>query len=717
MKSSFTFLRVRGIAIGAHWSWLIVAALIVQSLTTFYFPSAYPGLAGSTYLVMGALTALLFFASIVLHELGHALVALREGMRMEGITLWVFGGVARASGMFRSAGSEFRVAIAGPAVSVALAAGFWALAWSWQALGAPEAAGGVFWYLARINTILVAFNLVPALPLDGGRVLRSWLWQRGGSFAAATATAARAGKLFGVALAAVGALQLFTGGSGESFWLIFIGWFLVQAARSEESGAAVAGALTGRTVADLMAPAPVAVTADMTVAELVTAIVPARPHADYPVVKEGRFVGVVAVSAAGSVPPQDRPGRRVADIMTPSTLVPVLEPKAAMVDAFEALDPGSGRAFVVRDGVLVGIISAADIKRAVDTDRALGAQGVQGVNGVQGVKAPLASRRSGALVWLVVGAAMLVALGWLYRPPLAVLEPGPAYDVSEDISIEGIANEAPNGRYLMTSVRVSRPNALGAAVAALDPNKEVIAFDASGSGGLGGPGFIRDQEALFEESRLLAAAAGARAAGLDVSIGGSGAVVDGIVPGSPAARALQPDDVIVSVDGKRIDDVTDVRRAIAGSPAGTEHRITLERATKRAKVEVSSASLDGAPGPSIGVYVSTRDFDIDLPFEISFDERAVGGSSAGLAYALAIADMLDPQDYAQGRTVAATGAIDLEGRVGEVGGVSPKSVAAEAAGASLFLVPAPQAGETSGNLDVEGSTGLEDALRTLEGRV
>ena len=247
MHSSFTFVKIKGIPIGAHWSWVFVFGLLLWSLARGLFPSTYPGLGTGTYVTMAAVTVVLFFVSILLHELGHALQALKEGMRIEGITLWLFGGVAAFRGMFPSSGAEFRIAIAGPAVSVALAAFFGALAFLGNIFSAPTELQGVVDYLARINTILVLFNMIPALPLDGGRVLRSILWRHQRSFSAATASAARAGKIFGGVLAAVGLLNFFTGGAGAGgMWLVFLGWFLVQAAQSEAAVAVLQQVLSGR---------------------------------------------------------------------------------------------------------------------------------------------------------------------------------------------------------------------------------------------------------------------------------------------------------------------------------------------------------------------------------------------------------------------------------------------------------------------------------------
>jgi Zn-dependent protease len=194
MGDSFQLGRIAGVRIGLNWSWLVVFALIVWTLAANIFPHHNPGLGDGAYLAMAIAAALLFFASLLLHELGHALLARREGMEIEGITLWLFGGVAKFKGMFPSAGAEFRIAIAGPLVSLALGALFVLIAWV-SAL--PDEIDGVAAWLGYINLLLLALNLLPALPLDGGRVLRSALWQARSDVAWATHVAAMTGRAFG----------------------------------------------------------------------------------------------------------------------------------------------------------------------------------------------------------------------------------------------------------------------------------------------------------------------------------------------------------------------------------------------------------------------------------------------------------------------------------------------------------------------------------------
>src|SRR5918992_2453774 len=194
MRDTFTLGRIAGVRFGLNWSWLVVFALIVWTLATGIFPETNPGFSDGAYVAMALVAALLFFTSLLLHEFGHALQARREGMEIEGITLWLFGGVAKFKGMFPSAGAEFRIAIAGPVVSLVLGGLFVAIA---GMTGLPESVDGVSAWLGYINLTLLVFNLLPALPLDGGRVLRSALWRARDDFRWATRISASIGRGFG----------------------------------------------------------------------------------------------------------------------------------------------------------------------------------------------------------------------------------------------------------------------------------------------------------------------------------------------------------------------------------------------------------------------------------------------------------------------------------------------------------------------------------------
>jgi Zn-dependent protease len=223
--------RIAGIPIGLHWSWAVVFALFAWSLGRNVFPSSNPGLGGVTYAVMALAATTLFFGSLLLHELGHTVVARREGVAIDGITLWLFGGVAQLGSPLPSARAELRLALGGPAVTALIVVVCTGVA---QLGGVTSAAvDGVVSWLAYINLILLAFNLLPALPLDGGRVLRALLWRARGDFAWATSVAGAIGRVIGIAMIAAGFASMdFTGVFG-GIWLALIGWFVFQAAGAE----------------------------------------------------------------------------------------------------------------------------------------------------------------------------------------------------------------------------------------------------------------------------------------------------------------------------------------------------------------------------------------------------------------------------------------------------------------------------------------------------
>ncbi|MGH2811504.1 MAG: PDZ domain-containing protein, partial [Actinomycetota bacterium] len=302
-----------------------------------------------------------------------------------------------------------------------------------------------------------------------------------------------------------------------------------------------------------------------------------------------------------------------------------------------------------------------------------------------------------------------------YRPPLAVFAPADAIDISGDITISGVPSQKPNGKFLLVAVQVEQPTGLGVLWAIVHPDRDVVPISSFLPEGIPEQEFTRQQRGLFDESQLLAAAAAAQAAGLQVTVSGTGVRVLGTVPRSPAADQLRDGDVITAVNGSPVRIAEDLRRAVSSEPPGTPFVLRVEREGGELEVEIRSARLPTPDGsPAIGVLIETRDIDVDLPFEIQFRDRNVGGPSAGLAYALAIADMLDPEDIARDRTIAASGTIQLDGEVGLVGGLSQKAEAAEDADADLMLVPLEEIGELQdADLPVRGVDNLADALSLL----
>jgi Zn-dependent protease/predicted transcriptional regulator len=366
MNGNLSIGRYGGVEVRLNWSLLAVVALIVWSLSDGVFPSQNPGLSHNTYLGMAVVASLLFLASIALHELGHSWVARREGIEVDSITLWLFGGVSQLKGRFKSPGAEFRVAVCGPLVSIVLGVLFVLIA----VAGAPSEVDGVAAWLGYINLILAAFNLLPAAPLDGGRVLHSILWRAKGDFAWATRVASEIGQVFAYLFIALGLAMFIFEGSFSGAWLAFIGWFLLQGARAEARYVATEQALGDLRVRDLMVRHPVTVDADSTIGRFMDDVAGSHRFTTYPVLDRGRPVGLLAFASVASVPRSEWDTRRVRDTMFPLDDVPLLTEDELAVDALEELSaPTGNRGLVVDNGHLAGLLSITDIARALEVGR------------------------------------------------------------------------------------------------------------------------------------------------------------------------------------------------------------------------------------------------------------------------------------------------------------------------------------------------------------
>jgi Zn-dependent protease/CBS domain-containing protein len=368
LHASFTLGRVAGVEIGVNWSWAVVVFLVVWSLGAVVFPEELPGRSDGAYVAMAAIATLAFFASLLLHELGHAVVARREGMEIDGITLWLFGGVARFKGMFPSGGAELRIALAGPAVSLALGLAFLGAA---EALPLPATVDHVVAWLGRINLILLAFNMLPALPLDGGRALRALLWLRSGDFTRATVAAGALGRTFGNFLMILGVLTLFLAGAPGGLWLAAIGFFLAGAAQAEVSFATMRSALAGLSVRDAMVAEPDSVEGDLTLAAFVSGPFARSRHAAYPVDSDGELAGMLHYRDVATIPPADWEHVRVRDAAVALDEVLVLAADAPLADALIELSGNRlGRGLVLDPaGRLEGLLSITDAGRLLELER------------------------------------------------------------------------------------------------------------------------------------------------------------------------------------------------------------------------------------------------------------------------------------------------------------------------------------------------------------
>ncbi len=360
---AFQILRIFGFAIRIDPSWFIILFLLTWSLATGWFPARNPGLPAGTYWLMGLAGAAGLFVSIVLHELSHALVARRRGIPMRGITLFLFGGVAEMTAEPSSAGVEFQVAVAGPVASVAVAAACWGGAGLLEGVGGPLAAVEILRYLALLNVVLVVFNLIPAFPLDGGRVLRSVLWKVRDDFVSATKTAAAAGAFFGLFLILLGVLNFVGGNLIGGMWMALIGMFLRGAAQSSVQQVMFRGMLGGRPVLHFATRDVVTVPPGLSVRDLVEDVVYRHHHKLYPVLDEGRLLGCVTTRDVKQLPAARWSEAQVAEITSPCSEENTVRPDEDVTEALGRMSrTGKSRLMVVSpEGQLLGVISLRDL--------------------------------------------------------------------------------------------------------------------------------------------------------------------------------------------------------------------------------------------------------------------------------------------------------------------------------------------------------------------
>lgn len=368
-----TVVTLFGFGIRIDPSWVLIAALITWSLYQHTFPIVSAGLSHWAYATMAFVGMLLFFVSLVGHELAHALTARRFGIETRNITLFLFGGVAELSREPTKAMHEFWIALAGPAMSLMLALVFRAMA----------LAGGVFFdggpavevlrYLALINLVLALFNLLPAFPLDGGRILRAWLWQRSGDMLAATETAARSGIILAYGLIGLGLLGLFQGALIAGFWQVLIGLFVLAAARSSIDAQRMKSYLGTRVVSALMTTPAITTDAGTTLAELVNQVMLVKRIGFVPVVEHGQLLGHVDTEIITGIDRENWANTTVDDIFVELDERTCVPPDMPVLDLFERIARSGQRKFMVVDGThLRGVISLADLTRYLGLLASLG---------------------------------------------------------------------------------------------------------------------------------------------------------------------------------------------------------------------------------------------------------------------------------------------------------------------------------------------------------
>lgn len=364
MKPTLRFGRIAGIPVGAHWSVLVIMLLVSYTLASSALPELVPGHSAAAYWSAGVVAAIAFLASLLAHELAHALTALRYQLPVQRITLWMLGGVSVLDGEPATPRAAFLIAAAGPATSLGIGVVSGGGGLLLRAAGASDLLQASVLWFAVMNVVLGLFNLLPGVPLDGGRVLRAWLWHRYGDPDRATAVASVAGQTVGGLVAAGGVLELVTGDAG-GFWLIAVGYVIALGATAEGRQAR-ARTVGDRLVAgDLMRPATKSGSALMPVAQFLTEVLPHVPQLVFPVVgPDGRTTGVVSLAQLAAVPMELRSSTLLGEVQIPLQEIPVVDPRTPLAE-MPHLEP-DGVALVVDEARLVGLITGYDVTRATD---------------------------------------------------------------------------------------------------------------------------------------------------------------------------------------------------------------------------------------------------------------------------------------------------------------------------------------------------------------
>jgi Zn-dependent protease/CBS domain-containing protein len=362
--------RLLGFDIRIDASWFILFALILWSFSFIAFPAHAPGLAPVVYFTMGLAGTLLFFVSLLLHELSHAVVARAKHIPVEGITLFLFGGMAHTRQEAETPGDEFLIAAAGPAMSMAIAV---TLGFGWWAainLGWGVAARVVLQYLALLNVVLAVFNLLPGFPLDGGRLLRAVVWKLTGDMSRATRLASMGGRLLAYLLMGLGLLSALAGNMLGGLWLVFIGWFLRRAAISSYEQHLVLSRLSGMRAGEAMTPDPETVPADATVRELMEDYFMRGHYGSYPVLRDATPLGLVTLHRVRQLRPDQWDTLTAQDVMVPADEALMVRSDDPMLGVLDKLKASPARrVLVLRGGVLAGIITATDVASWLERPR------------------------------------------------------------------------------------------------------------------------------------------------------------------------------------------------------------------------------------------------------------------------------------------------------------------------------------------------------------
>jgi len=380
MTSSFRIGRIFGVDIGAHWSWLFIFAIVTWSFATGVFHHYYPGWSAGERWAGAIVVAGVFFLSVLVHELSHAIVSNRLGLPVRSITLFIFGGAANLSKEPERAGDEFKIAIVGPSTSLAIGVLFAVL---WGVLFPfSEGLAGIAAYLALINGSLAVFNMLPGFPLDGGRVFRSIVWSRNGNRLRATHTASRLGEVIAYVIMALGIASIFFAGLGSGLWFLLIGFFLRSAASASYEQLLIETTLSGIRVDQVMRTDVPTVSPETTVEELVHEQLLRGGGRAYAVLSGSDLAGIITLTDVRHIPRDAWASTSVYRAMTPATRLHSVEPGQRLTDVLHVMvEHDINQLPVVRGRQIAGILDRGDVMRYIQVRRELGEQvGDQGHN-------------------------------------------------------------------------------------------------------------------------------------------------------------------------------------------------------------------------------------------------------------------------------------------------------------------------------------------------
>jgi PDZ domain-containing secreted protein/Zn-dependent protease len=680
----------RGIPVRAEASLWVIAALVTWSFWSRFTTS----FTGTEAIAMALVATATFLVSILAHELAHALEARRRGLAIDDITLYVFGGATRIVNEASSAADEFWLTVVGPWTSIVLGCGFGLVAYGADSAGiryVGEVAGQLGW----LNVLLGVFNLLPGVPLDGGRLLDSIVWRVTGDRSKAIAVSTRAGQLLGAVIVMLGVAELLsvTGGFVGGLWLMLIGWFLVRGASTERAVSAIRVQLAGLTIGDLVAPVAtvskgcsVATAADLAFRTGRTDAVAVDGHSG--------IVGIATGEALQRVPPGKRQCTAVEHVMIPASSLATAQASAPASEVLALL--ASGPIVVFEGRKFNSVLTAPHLMAASrwlshrpSGKISAGAEGMASPMGVSGIRPPRHNGRFWVGMWAASGAVVLASLAVVPMPAYDI-RPGAALNVPPLLSTGG-PNTQPSGQLLMTTVSLSDLSAIQMVRAWFEPHHEIVQRSSLIPADMSPGDYGEVQLQVFRDSTRLAAAIALNAAGYSARIDGGGAVVRVVGKGGPADGKLEPGDIITAAAGHQVVSVGDLIQALQSAGANKEVTLVVYRGDQRLTVRVQPEPPNAAGVPVLDVAIEDALPKVTLPFKVEISRRDIGGPSAGLMTALGVYTITSGDDLTRGRKIAGTGTIDRKGDIGPVGGVAEKVVAAANAGATLFLVPTADA--------------------------